>query len=185
MNIFLDTISPVNVLITFDDNRNIISQYNFDVKLNESTLLIEEIDNFLKKSNLFYSDINNFVVVNWPWSFTGVRTTVLLINTISFVTKSYITPVKYFDLFQSYPIIKTSSKRDSFVKLSKESEIEIYENEKISGILNWIVEVCWDVWFMQNVNVNSLPNYENFLKNIKLEKNTIISPFYLKKPNIS
>ena len=82
MNLFLDTISPENMLILFDDNRNIIKKYGFDVRLNESTLLIEELDNFLSNLWYKYSDLENIVVVNWPWSFTWVRTTVLLINTI-------------------------------------------------------------------------------------------------------
>jgi hypothetical protein len=37
----------------------------------------------------------------------------------------------YFDLFENYPIIKTSSKRDSFVKMTSKSEIEIIQNEDL------------------------------------------------------
>ena len=64
MNLFIDTLSKVNVLIEFDEERNILNKYEFDVKLNESTRLIEEIDGFLKQINKSYSDIENFVVVN-------------------------------------------------------------------------------------------------------------------------
>jgi tRNA A37 threonylcarbamoyladenosine modification protein TsaB len=70
MNIFLDTISPKNALILFDDKRQIIQKYFFDVRLNESTLLIEEFDSFLKKNNLNYKDLENIVVVAGPGSFT-------------------------------------------------------------------------------------------------------------------
>jgi hypothetical protein len=41
----------------------------------------------------------------------------------------------YFDLFQSYPIVKTSSKRDSFLKLSETSEIQIISNEDLENTL--------------------------------------------------
>jgi type III secretion system FlhB-like substrate exporter len=45
--------------------------------------------------------------------------------------KKNITTLTYFDLFENYPIIKTSSKRDSFVKMAKESEIEVIQNEDL------------------------------------------------------
>jgi tRNA A37 threonylcarbamoyladenosine modification protein TsaB len=64
MNIFLDTISPQNILILFDQNRNILKEYFFDVKQNESTMLIEELDKFLCKNKLSYFDLENIVVVN-------------------------------------------------------------------------------------------------------------------------
>ena len=83
MNLFIYTLSKVNVLIEFDEERNILNKYEFDVKLNESTRLIEEIDGFLKQINKSYSDIENFVVINWPGSFTWIRTLVILINTQS------------------------------------------------------------------------------------------------------
>ena len=59
-----------------------------------------KIEDFLKKNNFDYPEIKNFVLVNWPWSFTWIRTVVLAINTISFITKQSITPINYFDLFK-------------------------------------------------------------------------------------
>jgi hypothetical protein len=90
---------------------------------------------FLYNNNMEYSDLENIVVVNGPGSFTGVRTTVLMINTINFVIQKNITSLNYFDLFSDYPIIKTSSKKDSFIKEKKESDIMIMENIKICDFL--------------------------------------------------
>jgi len=70
MNIFLDTISSKNALILFDEKRNILQKHFFDAKVNESTLLIEELDNFFKKNKLDYKDLENIVVVAGPGSFT-------------------------------------------------------------------------------------------------------------------
>jgi hypothetical protein len=39
------------------------------------------------------------------------------------------TAVNYFELFNNYPIIKSSSRRDHFVKINNSSNIEIIENE--------------------------------------------------------
>lgn len=188
MNLFLDTISPKNTLILFNNNRDIIKTYHFDVRLNESTKLIEEVDSFLKLNNLNYFDLENIVVVNWPGSFTWVRTTILLVNTINFIIKKNISTITYFDLFEwIYPIIKASSKRDSFVKLDKDSEIIVLENDKISDVIkeNNIKIINSDTNFLENIEVISEVNYDKIIKNIKLEPNSIVSPFYFKKPNIS
>jgi hypothetical protein len=61
---------------------------------------------------------------------------VLAVNTISFVVKNIkLTPVSYFSLFNSYPIIKSSSKRDSFFKKDENSPIEIIYNEELEKTL--------------------------------------------------
>ncbi len=186
MNLFIDTLSKVNVLIEFDEERNILNKYEFDVKLNESTRLIEEIDGFLKQINKSYSDIENFVVVNWPGSFTWIRTLVILINTINFVIKKNLTSLTYFDLFDTYPIIKASSKKDSFIKFWKNEEINILQNDEILNLLKNSdtkkINSCSIIeWF----EVNLVPDYEKIIKNLKLDTKKIIQPFYLKKPNIS
>lgn len=184
MNIFLDTISPKNALILFDEKRNILEKYFFDVRLNESTLLIEEFDAFLKKNNVTYTDLENIVVVNGPGSFTWVRTTVLMVNTINFVMKKNITTLTYFDLFENYPIIKTSSKRDSFVKMTKESEIEVIQNEDLVKKLENIQTIYWDI-HLENFEIITEVNYEKIIQNIVFQNHKIVPAYYLKKPNIS
>jgi len=187
MNLFLDTVSPQNVLILFNNNKKIIKKYFFDVRLNESTKLIEELDIFLKSNNINYSQLENLVVVNWPGSFTGIRTTVLIINTINFIINKNITRINYFDLFEDYPIIKVSSKRDSFLKISKNNEIEIFQNLELENILNKknIDKIFWDAPLFNNITINNVIDYEKIILNIIFDNKKIISPFYIKKPTIS
>ena len=135
MNLFVNTISSEATLILFDNNKQIIKTMTFEIKWNESSLLIPKIDLFLKENNLSYNEIENIVCVNWPGSFTWVRTTVLAINTINYITKNNLTPVNFFDLYDKYPIIKSSSKRDCFIKINKNSDIQIIENSKIEELL--------------------------------------------------
>ncbi len=180
MNIFLDTISQVNKLIAFENDK-IIFEYDFDVKLNESTRLILEFENFLYLAKLEYSQIENILVVVWPGSFTWIRTTILFVNSINFINKKYLTWINYFELFNNYPIIKTSSKRDSFIKWDKNWEIEVLENTKIDEILE---EKNIEIYYWDYKNAVNNINYLEVIKNTSLQKNTILSPFYIKKPSI-
>lgn len=185
MNLFIDTLSEVNVLILFNENREIVKKYDFDVKMNESTKLIPEIDNFLKNCDLNYNDLENIVVVAWPWSFTWIRTLVILVNTINYVIQKNITPITFFDLYDSFPVIKRSSKRDSFVKFDNLGEVLTIYNDELVEKLNekWIKNInsCSDFeWFI----CNKIPDYEEIIKNIKFQNYKKIDAFYLKKPNI-
>jgi tRNA A37 threonylcarbamoyladenosine modification protein TsaB len=93
--------------------------------------LIEILDIFLQENNIVYNDLENIVVVAGPGSFTGIRTIVLMVNTINFVINKNITSLNFFDLFNNYPIVKSSSKRDSFFQKDKDSQIEIINNDDL------------------------------------------------------
>lgn len=185
MNLFVNTISSKSFLAIFNDKQDIIASTNFEIKWNEASLLIPNIETFIKKNNISFQEIKNIVLVNWPWSFTGVRTASLVINTIWFITNANLSAISYFDLFNNYPIIKSSSKRDSFFKINQESQIVIIPNDELSDLLDekWIKEIYWE-WDLKNVKFFEKIDYTSIIKNIKLEKLTRISPLYLKKPNI-
>ena len=70
MNIFINAISNNGFLALLDNNRNIVAQQNIAIRGNESSQFIELLDNFLKKNNLPYSDVENIICVNGPGSFT-------------------------------------------------------------------------------------------------------------------
>ena len=189
MNLFIDTISSLSIIILFDQNRNILSQDNWIARWNESSTLIPKIDSFISQNNLEYSDINNIVIVSGPGSFTWVRTTVLVVNTLAFTLGCKITPLSYFDLFDTYPIIKASSRRDCFVQLSIASDVEIIPNEllqehlsekNISQIYGEKLEFLSD-----QVTIVEKIDYESIIKKVVFEENTRIEPLYIKKPNIS
>lgn len=191
MNIFIDAVSSNWVLILFDNNRKILFRENIEVVANESSLLVNIFDKFLEKNNIKYSDLENIVVVNWPWSFTWIRAIVLIVNTINFVVKKNITAINYFDLFDNFPIVKSSSKRDLFVKFHKNNKIEILTNEDFLNLLNKekIENIYWDL--TNNLIDKDLLNfinsidYEKIIKNIEFKDSKIIEPLYIKKPLIS
>lgn len=189
MNLFLNAVTSNWVLILFDDKRKIIDKEIFSILLNESSKLVPIIDNFIKKNNLSYSDIDNIVVVNWPGSFTWVRTISLVVNTLSYTFENIkLTPIVYFDLFENFPIAKASSKRDLFVKKSKDDIIEIIKNEDFIKYIeeNSIKEVFWENFdFNSLTKSNDWINYETVIWEIKFENKKQIEAYYLKKPSIS
>lgn len=189
MNIFINAVSVNWVLILFDSSRKIVFREDIKVMWNESSKLVWIIDKFLKKNNFSYNDLENIVVVSWPWSFTGIRTIALLVNTINYVIEKDMTSFSYFDLFDSYPICKPSSKRDAFLKKDKDAAIEIIQNTdlEVYFIENNIKEVYGELnnLFFENINTIDEINYESIISKIKLEKKKLIEPLYIKKPNIS
>ena len=186
MNIFINAITQNGILILFDNKKNIISEKNIKILWNESSKLISEIDNFLKENKLNYFDLENIVVINWPGSFTWVRTIVLAINTINFIINKNITALSFFDLYDNYPIIKSSSKRDLFVKYKKNDSIEIVKNEDF--LKNNYQEIYWDISnniLQDKIELNSKIDYKKIIKNLVFQKNKKIEALYIKKPNIS
>lgn len=185
MNLFINTVSKNSIIILFNDNREILDQILFEIKWNESSLLIPKIDEFLKKKELKYSEIKNIVLVNWPGSFTWVRTVVLAINSINYITKNNLTPISYFELFKNYPIVKSSSKRDCFFKEDTDSKVEMILNEDIEKYLKEknIREIYWEA-DIENVKIIENIDYLSIIQEIKLENIKKIDPLYIKKPNI-
>jgi tRNA A37 threonylcarbamoyladenosine modification protein TsaB len=200
MNLLIDSISNPWTIIGFSKEQDFFSQVRIDIAMNESSKLIWHIDTFLKENNFNISDIEIIVVINGPGSFTWVRTTVLIANTLAFRTHIELTPLSYFDLFSSYPIIKQSSKRDVFMKKSIASKIEILSNsECVEYILqNNIKKIYWDFDIFSKIAIvkeesqskNDIENvsevdYKNIIFWITFQNKKQIEPLYIKKPNIS
>lgn len=189
MNLFIDTVSKIAKIFLFDTNRQIIDSISWNIKWNESSTLIPQIDELIEKNNITYNDIKNIVVVNWPWSFTGIRTTILAVNSIIYITKQNITAMSFFDLYNNFPILKSSSKRDCFLKLDKNSNIEIINNDLIQEILdkNNIKKIYWELNpnILENIEIVENIDYKDIIKNIWFDNKKQIDALYIKKPNIS
>lgn len=189
MYLFLNAVSKNWILILFDKNKEIIITENISILLEESSKLSFLIDNFFKKNNILYNEISNIVVVNWPGSFTWVRSISLVVNTLSYIFENIkLTPVSYFDLFENYPIIKTSSKRDLFIKKSKNNIIEIIKNEDFIDYIenNNIKEIYWEFFSEKlDIKINNEVDYKKLISKIIFEEKKQIEAFYVKKPSIN
>jgi hypothetical protein len=188
MNLFIDSISTPCYICIFDKQRKIIAEKSIEVKWNESSKIIPELTLFLKNNDIKAQDIENTTVINGPWSFTWVRTTVLIVNTLNYIINKDMTSLSYFDLFDKYPIIKSSSRRDHFVQKIRNWEIEIIENALLEEffIKNNIDTVYWETWYdFENIEILEKIDYTRIIQQLELKKYTKIEPLYIKKPNIS
>lgn len=161
----------------------------WQAKWNESSTLIPKIDSLLQQSWMTYDNITHIVVLRWPGSFTGVRTSVLVANTLAYSLWIKITPLSFFDMFAGYPIIKASSRRDCFVQKSATSEIEIIANDTLINYLNeqGISELYGEkVSFLdEHISVFDKIDYQSILSDISFATHDRVEPFYIKRPNIS
>lgn len=184
MNLFINAVSSTGVIILFDDAKNIIARQEISLLMNESSKLIGTVSDFLQSQSLNYDMIKNIVVVHGPGSFTGIRTIVLYVNTLAFIHRDIcITPINFFELFSQYPIVKTSSKRDLFVKNNKNDIIIIETNEDFLARYQG-QEVYGDA---KNLDIvcNTDIDYASFIQNISFQNQKNIEPLYIKKPNIT
>lgn len=189
MNLFIDTISNPAHLFIFNNSREIIDSYQWKAVWNESSTLIPKIDDFLQKNEVSYNHLNHIVIINWPGSFTWVRTAVLAVNTMNYIIKKELTALSFFDLYTSYPIVKSSSKRDCFLQKSSTSIIEIISNDDLNMYLKEdnISKVYWEVNIdiLGECELLDKIDYLSIMREINFDTKQMIDPLYIKKPNIS
>lgn len=190
VNVFIDAVSSNGMICVFNDKREILCRKDISMVWQESKLLLITIYEFLKENNLKCEDIVKMVVVNGPGSFTGIRTVTLIVNAIGYIYKNILfTPVSFFELYDTYPIVKASSKRDVFIKKTKSSPIEIMQNEEVLQYLkeNNIQTIYGNVDknVFNDIVVAPGINYDIIIKNIEYKDEQRVQALYIKKPNIS
>ena len=187
MYLFLNAVSQNWYIWLYGSHKELIVEESFTLLGNESTKLVPLMDSFFKKNNISYSYIENIVVVVGPGSFTWIRTISLVVNTLSYIYPHiYLTGLNFFDMFENYPIVKSSSKRDLFVKYTKSDTIQIVQNEELLVPDTQIVYGDSEVTrFDESLEIRTHIDYTVIIKNIILEKKKILEPLYIKKPNIS
>lgn len=188
MILFFDACSSRGYMGLYSNGNNVVQEEYFHVAWNESTKISWLIHEFLHKNNVSYEQIENIVCVNGPGSFTGIRTITLVVNTLAYIYPNiFLTPISYFDLIDSYPLVKASSKRDLFVKYEKWDIIQIVSNDDFENLLQTDI-IYWDVnhdRFTKQYKIYNDIDYKNICSSTKLQNLKKIAPLYIKKPNIS
>lgn len=189
MILLFDAVSRSGYIALYSEQRECLFSHSFEIAGNESSKTLEIISWFLKSHGISSQDISNIVCVTGPWSFTGIRTISLVINSFAYIYPHILlTPVNYFDLFQSYPIAKSSSRRDLFVKYEKDAIIQVLSNGDFQSSIEAGTIVYGDVSeerFEKAFLYDSTIDYKAFMQTLELQKLKRIAPNYIKKPNIT
>jgi hypothetical protein len=191
MYLFFDAVSTRGYLWLFNCEKILLAESFFEVWGSEGKELPGMIESFLQEHKLHYSDIKHIVCVVGPWSFTGIRMVTLVVNTISYIYPHiFLTALSFFDLYTHYPIVKTSSKKDLFVKWKKDATIEIQTKEDFFSHIKDIhmTHVYGDInldWEKEVLDIQQSYNAQEVLWRIALQNIKKIAPLYIKKPNIS
>ncbi|MCH2188742.1 tRNA (adenosine(37)-N6)-threonylcarbamoyltransferase complex dimerization subunit type 1 TsaB [Candidatus Gracilibacteria bacterium] len=189
MILFINTISLQSCIALYDSHLDFVGNTFWSAKGNESSTLIPHIESLLQAQGVSYDDLSHVVVVHGPGSFTGVRTSVLVANTLAYTLNIPVASLGYFDLFNDYPIVKASSKRDVFFQKSKGESIEIVSNDDLVSYLGSksISKIFGEMldFLPEGVTVFDKINYETILSDRNLIWLDRIEPLYIKRPNIS
>ncbi len=186
--IFLQGVASQGYIWLYDaSSRDMLSEETFAVLGNESSQLLPIIHQFLSQNNVSYEQIENIFCVVWPGSFTWVRTVSLIVNTLAYIYPNiFLTPVNFFDLFDEYPIVKSSSKRDLFVKYGKNNTIEIVQNDVFEQNFQE-KDIFWDIdverW-TKKYTLHRKIDAQYYMRNAQSKQDKRLSPLYIKKPNI-
>jgi len=187
MILFFDAISSQSYIGLFTNSGELRDSRACVLSWQESSKTISLIYDFLADAWVSIADIENIICVNGPGSFTGVRSVVLVVNTLAYMYPHiFLTPLWFFDLYEQYPIVKSSSKRDLFVKYKKNDIIHVISNGDFEA--QWHQYIFWDVSpgrFVEEIHCVSEIEYTRIVDQISLKKYKNISPEYIKKPNIS
>lgn len=158
---------------------------------NEGKELPSMIDNFLSEQGQSIQNIQNIVCVVGPGSFTAIRMITLIVNTLAFIYPHiFLTAISFFDLYETFPIVKTSSKRDLFVKWNTSAIIEVLETpllfERVA--CDMPQKIYGDIPYpeqREQLLIQNSYDIEALMKKIEFQKLKKVAPMYIKKPNIS
>ena len=82
MKILIDTSNQYLILSLIDQDYKVLDFLKMKCERNLTEVTNSEIQKILDKNKISFKDISSFYVVNGPGSFTGVKTSVLIANTV-------------------------------------------------------------------------------------------------------
>ncbi len=186
--LFLDTLSSPAYICLFDKERKICDEYTWDARHAESDTLNESIQLLLTRNGMEYSELLGIVCLIWPWSFTGVRVTTLVANTLAFSFSIPLYPVTVDEFFryQDSPtpwIIPLTRTEVLFWSHKEQIEPDIVKIDVLKP--DEIYTSNQSQLFLKDTQCKQAQNYTLFLQHIPLWTAThILHPIYARNPNI-
>lgn len=158
--LFVDS-SRKKLSIALADNNELLLVSNVESYNKHSNYLTNEIEKTLNKFNLELNDIDNYIVLNGPGSFTGIRVGVTVCKTLAWTLS------KKLYLLNNLEALKVGIKDDVIISVipdkSDASYVGIYKNDTI---VEDYIKLDYDFNLIgKNITIVSLENSE-YLKSL-------------------
>lgn len=158
--LFVDS-SRKKLSIALADNNELLLVSNVESYNKHSNYLTNEIEKTLNKFNLELNDIDNYIVLNGPGSFTGIRVGVTVCKTLAWTLS------KKLYLLNNLEALKVGIKDDVIISIipdkSDASYVGIYKNDTI---VEDYIKLDYDFNLIgKNITIVSLENSE-YLKSL-------------------
>ena len=187
--LYLDAVSQSWNISLLQDGI-ILHNQSISLSGNESSQLWNLVFWFLDKHSIVLSEIDHVFLIHGPGSFTGIRCICLLFNTLAYIYPHLtLTPISFFDIYQNYPIIKQSSRRDVFVKKQKDDIIHIIPVDELLSYLDFHSEVYGsvDLGLGDFRYLKLIQDYDvqRLIRSTEKKNLRFVTPLYIKNPNIT
>lgn len=188
-SLFVDTLSVPAFIGIFDEQNNIIWKKEWDARHAESDTLMESIESLLHTYTMSYKDIEKILCIVWPWSFTGVRVTTLVVNTIafSFGMDLYPITIDQFFRYQNAPLpwIIPLTKNEVLFWSERDQQNPTITSLKDIDSSQPFSSITSQFSWIENVRCFHAHDHQNFLQNFTIkEKVQLLFPLYARDPNI-
>ncbi|MEG2351179.1 MAG: tRNA (adenosine(37)-N6)-threonylcarbamoyltransferase complex dimerization subunit type 1 TsaB [Bacilli bacterium] len=208
-SLFIDSSGKKLSVAVIECGKLILSS-NIDSYSKHSNFLMGEIINVINKLKMKISDIDNFIVVNGPGSFTGIRVGVTIAKTLAWSLNKKIYQISSLramslvnDVKDVYISVLFDKKEESYVGIYTDGVFEAYANAN-ELVLDYnnknILVVSYDDNEFLDIIINNLSSNNNVEKQIIKELNYekvvdyalftnpinphLVSPIYLKKIDV-
>ncbi len=169
--LFIDS-SRKSLSVAFIENDKLVLVSNVNSYSKHSNFLMNEIKNVLEKTNCNVSDLDDFIVLNGPGSFTGVRVGVTIAKTLAWALN------KKLYVLNNLEALKVGIKNDVVISviLDKDtnSYVGIYENNNVLEDYMSVDDVRLD-FNGRNITIATMQDNEfvNYIKNKLMKKNNV------------
>ncbi|MBT3865315.1 tRNA (adenosine(37)-N6)-threonylcarbamoyltransferase complex dimerization subunit type 1 TsaB [Candidatus Peregrinibacteria bacterium] len=190
--------------IALIDGNKVVSEKTWLSNSNEAEKLMPEIAKLLKSKKVKYEDLKSVLLIKGPGSFTGLRIGVTVANTIAHLQKIPVYAATTFQyLWAAHtanaktthgPLVLFAGKKEIYIQLTKTSKPilkkldeakEFFETKKLTNLHGALTDDQKKEFKAFKFKESKKPAGKIFLSLKKLEKGTLIKPFYVKGPAIS
>ena len=146
-----------NVLIA-DENFNKVSESVSDFHEKHSVLIFKQLDEIMRKAGIKLSDLTGIAVILGPGSYTGIRVSLTIAKTLSYVLGINITGVESL-LVCAYSLAKNSVGSENIVAVKDAAKSHYYVSEYFADKANFTRRF--------KINIFNIAELKSFVENMK------------------